>query len=157
MEIDAGRRQSVTSLDYAANGEGFFGSDMSLAEARELHIDLFGNTSLLWRQPGAELPIGASLRRTGGIWRSRWLRMIRMSAWSKTFGIKSSSKWSSSPRGDADRIFSGPRSMLGLIFSYLLWVSLTSLCMANIYSVNTQPRFERSLSECRERRMYRHC
>jgi serine/threonine protein kinase len=42
----------LTTLHYASDGKGFFASDRSLAEDRELYIDLSGNTSVLWRQPG---------------------------------------------------------------------------------------------------------
>jgi hypothetical protein len=43
---------NLTSFDYAADGKGFFAGDTSRAEVRELYIDLAGNTSVLWRQPG---------------------------------------------------------------------------------------------------------
>jgi hypothetical protein len=42
----------LTTLNYASDGKGFFVGDRSLAEDRELHMDLSGNTSVLWRQPG---------------------------------------------------------------------------------------------------------
>ena len=44
----------VTGFDYAADGQGFFVGDRLPAEVRELYIDLDGNTSVLFRQPGAD-------------------------------------------------------------------------------------------------------
>jgi len=42
-----------TSFDYDASGKGFFVGDRSLTEIRELYIDLSGNVSVLYRQPGS--------------------------------------------------------------------------------------------------------
>jgi WD40 repeat protein len=42
----------LTTLTCASDGKGFFVGDRSLAEDRELYVDLSGNTSVLWRQPG---------------------------------------------------------------------------------------------------------
>ena len=42
----------ITGFDAAPDGKGFFVGDRSLTEVRELFIDLAGNSSVLWRQPG---------------------------------------------------------------------------------------------------------
>jgi serine/threonine protein kinase/Tol biopolymer transport system component len=44
----------MTGFDFAPDGKGFFVGDRSLTEARELYIDLAGNSSILWRQPGID-------------------------------------------------------------------------------------------------------
>src|ERR1019366_6403139 len=44
----------LTTLTCASDGKGFFAGDRSLAEDRELYVDLSGNTSVLWRQPGTD-------------------------------------------------------------------------------------------------------
>jgi Tol biopolymer transport system component len=43
---------TITGFDAAPDGHGFFVGDRSLTEVRELYIDLAGNSSVLWRQPG---------------------------------------------------------------------------------------------------------
>ncbi len=42
----------LVSLNYAPNGKGFFWGDRLPGELREMYINLDGDTSLLWRQPG---------------------------------------------------------------------------------------------------------
>ena len=43
---------NLVSLNYAPNGKGFFWGDRLPGELREMYINLDGDTSLLWRQPG---------------------------------------------------------------------------------------------------------
>jgi hypothetical protein len=41
---------TLTSLDYAPDGKGFFVGDNSLTEVRKLYINVARNSSVLWRQ-----------------------------------------------------------------------------------------------------------
>jgi hypothetical protein len=43
---------NLVTLDYAADGKGFFAGQTTPTETRQLYVDLSGKASLLWRQPG---------------------------------------------------------------------------------------------------------
>ena len=43
---------NLVNLDYAADGKGFFASQTTPTETRQLYVDLSGKASVLWRQSG---------------------------------------------------------------------------------------------------------
>ena len=53
-DIQAKRWAAVNTLDWAADGNGFFCGNQSPQGATLLHIDLEGNARALWRQKGSD-------------------------------------------------------------------------------------------------------
>ncbi|MDQ2775885.1 MAG: hypothetical protein M3Y57_13360 [Acidobacteriota bacterium] len=51
-EISLRGATSLVSTDWAPDGKGFFWGDQTLTEIREMYVDLSGNSTLLWRNPG---------------------------------------------------------------------------------------------------------
>jgi serine/threonine protein kinase len=48
----------LLNLDYAADGKGFFVSQTTPTETRQLYVDMSGEASLLWRQAGKSMSWG---------------------------------------------------------------------------------------------------
>jgi hypothetical protein len=48
----------LLNLDYAADGKGFFVSQTTPTETRQLYVDMSGEASLLWRQAGKSISWG---------------------------------------------------------------------------------------------------
>jgi serine/threonine protein kinase/Tol biopolymer transport system component len=55
---DIKSRGALDTLDWAADGKGFFSSNRSSQGAKVLHIDLEGNTQTLWTQEGPSMTCG---------------------------------------------------------------------------------------------------
>jgi hypothetical protein len=66
--------RGLVSLDWAADGKGFFASSSSSKGVTLLHIDMQGNAQALWAQRGGSPTDGKSLAIFGSTIRSNvWM------------------------------------------------------------------------------------